>query len=301
MVNTTPLVCSIPGQRLDSYLAALRKDISRSQVQKLIREGHVLVNGRTARPSTRLSQGDQIQLHPVKSPTQCLVPQDLPLKIAYQDEQVVVVDKPAGLTVHPAPGHPQGTLVNALLARFPDIREVGDAQRPGLVHRLDADTSGLMVVARTPPAYESLSRQIKQRSITKVYLALVRGHPEPQEGLVEAPIARHPRNRQRMGIVAEGRRSTTAYRTIGLFKGFALLEVRPYTGRTHQIRVHMSALGHPIAGDAKYGGRVPFLKRQFLHSHRLGFYLPPAEKYVEFTSDLSPDLEAALATLEAIS
>ena len=297
MTNTVSLSCHLPGQRLDTYIAGLRQDLSRSHVQRLIREGHVRVNGRVARPSARLRQGDQIHIHLPDASPEGVVPEELPLKIVYQDDQVVVVDKPPGLTVHPAPGHPRGTLVNALLARYPELEGVGDRLRPGLVHRLDADTSGLMVIARTPLAHESLSRQIKERTITKVYLALVRGHPEPSQGTVEAPIARHPRSRQRMGIVMGGRHASTHYRTLRLFKGFTLLEVQPHTGRTHQIRVHLSSLGHPVAGDAKYGGRMPFLRRQFLHAYRLGFHLPPAETYVEFTSPLPPDLEEALGVL----
>ena len=324
MTNPASFVCQIPGQRLDSYIAEAWQDLSRSQVQRLIQEGHVLVNGRAARASARLRQGDLVQLHIPEAPTQAVIPEYLPLSIVYQDEHVLVVDKPAGLTVHPAPGHRRGTLVNALLARYPEIEGVGDRLRPGLVHRLDADTSGLLAVARTPLAHESLSRQIRERAITKVYLALVRGHPKPSEGTVEAPIARHPRHRQRMGIVAGGRDASTQYRTLRLFRiaasdtpqrrgrrvalpqgaaangriGFALLEVRLHTGRTHQIRVHMSFLGHPVAGDAKYGGRVPFLRRQFLHAHRLGFRLPTTEQYVEFASPLPPDLEEALGFLE---
>ncbi|MFC1935547.1 RluA family pseudouridine synthase [Chloroflexota bacterium] len=323
MTNTVSLSCHLPSQRLDTYIAGLQQDISRSQIQRLIREGHVRVNGRVARPSARLRQGDQIHIHLPDASPEGVVPEEFPLKIVYQDDQVVVVDKPAGLTVHPAPGHPHGTLVNALLARYPELEGVGDRLRPGLVHRLDADTSGLMVIARTPLAHESLSRQIKERAITKVYLALVRGHPEPSKGTVEAPIARHPRSRQRMGIVPGGRYASTQYCTLRLFrdsvpdtpqrrgrraglhqgavgegkKGYALLEVRPHTGRTHQIRVHLSSLGHPVAGDVKYGGRVPFLRRQFLHAHRLGFRLPPTERYVEFTSPLPLDLEEALGIL----
>ena len=324
MTNTASFVCQLPGQRLDSYVAGFRQDISRSQVQRLIRDGSVLVNGQTARASARLRQGDLVQLHIPEAPTEAVIPEDLPLSIVYQDEHVLVVDKPAGLTVHPAPGHRRGTLVNALLARYPELEGVGDRLRPGLVHRLDADTSGLMVVARTPLAHESLSMQIRERAITKVYLALVQGHPDPPQGTVEAPIARHPKHRQRMGVVAGGREASTQYRTLRLFrgivpdtpprrsrravlqpsagtageKGFALLEVRPYTGRTHQIRVHMSFMGHPVAGDAKYGGRVPFLRRQFLHAHRLGFRLPSTGQYAEFASPQPPDLEEALGFLE---
>ena len=301
VTTTDSYVCQLPGQRLDSYIAGIRQHISRSQVQRLIRDGHVLVNGKTARASSRLRQGDQIQLQIPDVPAQELVPQALPLKIVYEDDQVLVVDKPPGMTVHPAPGHPQGTLVNALIARYPDLESVGDPLRPGLVHRLDADTSGLMVVARTPLAYQSLSRQIRERTITKIYLALVQGHPKPSEGTVEAPLARHPRHRQRMAVVPGGRHASTQYLTLEIFRGFALLEVRPHTGRTHQIRVHMSALGHPVAGDAKYGGRVPFLTRQFLHAHRLGFHLPPTGTYSEFTSPLPPDLEEVLSLLAPAS
>ena len=298
MTSPVPLICSTTGERLDNYLAHLRGDLSRSYIQKLIHLGHVLLNGHTARPSTRLAIGDQVQVHLPETQAQELAPETLPLDVVYQDDHVVVVNKPAGLTVHPGPGHTHGTLVNALLSHYPEMKEVGEPSRPGLVHRLDADTSGLMVVARTPLAYESLSRQMRSRTITKVYLALVRGHPTPPEGVIEAPIARHPRDRQRMGIVAEGRQASTYYSTTKLFNGFALLKVKPHTGRTHQIRVHMAALGHPVAGDAKYGGRVPFLRRQFLHAYRLGFDLTPATTHMEFTSALPQDLEDAISTLE---
>ena len=222
------------------------------------------------------------------------LPEKLPLRVVHEDEDVIVVDKPPGLTVHPAPGHPRGTLVNALLARYPELEAVGEPSRPGLVHRLDADTSGLMVVARSPDSYANLSRQIKERSFTKVYLALVKGRPQPAEGAIDAPIARNPRSRQKMGIVEGGRASLSEYRTMEALEGFTLLEVRPKTGRTHQIRVHMAATGHPVAGDSKYGGRAKFLRRQFLHACKLGFFLPSSGEPVEFASRLPPDLREAL-------
>ena len=175
---------------------------------------------------------------------------------------------------------------------------MGDPLRPGLVHRLDADTSGLMVVARTQAARLHLGRQIQERTVLKVYLALVVGHPEPHEGLVEAPIGRDPRNRKRMAIVSTGRPATTSYRILRRFPGYALLEVVLHTGRTHQIRVHLSSLGYPVAGDKVYGGRVPLLGRQFLHAHRLGFRLPSTGEWVEFVSPLPADLQSALAALE---
>jgi len=282
---------------LDVVVAGLKEGLTRAKAQTLIRDGNVLVNGSTSKPSTRLNKGDRIRLSVTDAPPADTTPEPLPLSIVHEDNHVVVVDKPAGLTVHPAPGHAGGTLANALLARYPELRGVGDRLRPGIVHRLDADTSGLIMVARTPAAYLNLQKQIKDRTITKVYLTLVRGQPRPSKGRIEAPIARDPRSRQRMAIVEGGRTSTTEYSTLRTLGEFTLLEVKPHTGRTHQIRVHLSAIGHPVAGDAKYGGRVPFLKRQFLHAHRLGFLLPPTGRYVEFTSPLPPDLETALTTL----
>ena len=294
-MTTESIICLVQGERLDSYVAGVRNDLSRSQVQRLIREGHILVNGRVARPSARLQRGDSIRVHVPEAPDEAVVPEDMPLRIIYEDMHVLVVDKPPGLTVHPAPGHARGTLVNALIARHPELESVGAPGRPGLVHRLDKDTSGLMVVALTQEAHASLSRQLRERTVTKVYMTLVLGYPEPPEGLVEAPIARDPRQRQRMGVVEGGRAAATRYRTVQRYKGYTLLEVRPHTGRTHQIRVHMYSIGHPVAGDARYGGRVPFLRRQFLHAHRLGFGLPPTGEQVEFESALPPDLEEALA------
>lgn len=296
------LVDSDEGQRLDTYVASLLGQMSRSQVQRLIQDGLVRVNGSPARPSTRMKQGDSVHIEAVsRESEQKPFPEEMPLKIVHEDLDVIVVDKPPGLTVHPAPGHPRGTLVNALLARYPELESVGEPSRPGLVHRLDADTSGLMVVARSPHSYADLNRQLKEHSFTKAYLALVKGRPQPAEGVIDAPIARNPRSRQKMGIVEGGRASQTQYRTIEALDGFTLLEVRPKTGRTHQIRVHMAAIGHPVAGDAKYGGRAKFLRRQFLHACKLGFFLPSTEEPVEFASRLPPDLREALDYLAADS
>lgn len=296
------LVDSNEGQRLDTYVASLLSQMSRSQVQRLIQDGLVLVNGSPARPSTRIKYGDSVHIEAVpKGLEENPLPEKLPLEIVYEDQNVIVVDKPPGLTVHPAPGHPRGTLVNALLARYPELEAVGESSRPGLVHRLDADTSGLMVVARSPSSYADLNRQLKEHSFTKVYLALVKGRPQPAEGVIDAPIARNPRSRQKMGIVEGGRASLTEYRTIEALDGFTLLEVRPKTGRTHQIRVHMAAISHPVAGDAKYGGRAKFLRRQFLHACKLGFFLPSTGEPVEFASRLPPDLREALDYLGADS
>ncbi|MBI4340501.1 MAG: RluA family pseudouridine synthase [Chloroflexi bacterium] len=299
MPEPTLLTCLQEGQRVDAYLAAQRQDLSRAHIQRLIREGHVRVNGAVVKPSARMLAGDRISLYVPDPLPSAVAPEPLPLVVVYEDSHVVVVDKPPGLTVHPAPGHPTGTLVNALLARYPEIAGVGGSARPGIVHRLDAGTSGLMVVARSPLAYLSLVRQIKERSVTKVYLALVRGHPAPLAGVIEAPIGRSTRDRLRMAVVAGGREAVTEYRTLRQYKGFTFLEVRLHTGRTHQIRVHLSAMGHPVAGDPQYGGRTPFLKRQFLHAHRLGFQHPATGESLELTSPLPEDLERALEGLES--
>ncbi len=296
------LVDSDEGQRLDTYVAGLLSRLSRSQVQRLIQDGLVRVNGTPARPSARIKRGDSVHIEAMpQGLEEKPLPEKLPLRIVHEDQDVIVVDKPPCLTVHPGPGHPRGTLVNALLARYPELEAVGDTSRPGLVHRLDADTSGLMVVARSPHSYSNLVRQMKEHSFSKVYLALVKGLMRPAEGAIDAPIARNPRSRQKMDIVEGGRASLTEYRTIEALEGFTLLEVRPKTGRTHQIRVHMAAVGHPVAGDSKYGGRTKFLKRQFLHACKLGFVLPSTGEPVEFTSELPPDLQEAIDYLGADS
>ena len=223
----------------------------------------------------------------------------IPISILYQDTDIIVVDKPAGLTVHPAPGHPRGTLVNALLSAAPELRDVGEALRPGIVHRLDKDTSGLIVVAKNGRAQQALQSMLKEREVKKTYVALVRGVPEPNEGLIEAPIGRNPKNRKKMAVVAGGRQSSTKYRVVEVIGDgrYALLEVEPVTGRTHQIRVHLSALGHPIVGDATYGGRSDLLNRQFLHAAKLSFAMPPSQRMMEFESPLPADLRSTIETL----
>ena len=223
-----------------------------------------------------------------------LTPQRIPLDLAYQDEDVAVVNKPAGLPVHPGPGHPDGTLVNGLLALCPDIQGIGGDIRPGIVHRLDKDTSGLMVVAKTHAAHQSLSGQLKSRRVTKGYIALATGQVTPDEGLIDAPIGRDSRNRKRMAVAAGGREARTRYRTLGNPSGHTLLELLLETGRTHQIRVHLAYLGHPLLGDDTYGRASPLLARQFLHAHRLGFEHPGSGEWMEFHSGLPDDLTAVL-------
>ena len=289
-------IVASPGERLDKYIAA-QCQISRSYAQKLIDDGQVAVNGHAAKASQKLNTGDNIVVSiPPPSPIS-LAPEDIPLKVVYEDKDLIVVDKPAGLLVHPAAGQHTGTLVNAILARCPDLGEINGSVRPGIVHRLDKDTSGVMMVAKNDAAQRSLSRQIKQRSIKKGYLALVLGHLTPERGAIDAPIGRHPKDRKRMAVVSGGREARTEYKVIKYFDDYTLVEAMPETGRTHQIRVHFAAIGHPIFGDHIYGKRSPLLGRQFLHAHRLGFKLPSSGEFVEFRAELPPDLEEVLKQL----
>ena len=286
-----------PGCRLDSYVAGALPEVSRTYAQKLIAEGLITVNALAAKASRKLVSGDVVSVT-VPPPEPCeLAAEDIPLNIVYEDADLLVVDKPAGLTVHPAPGNPCHTLVNALLFRFPELSGE-DAVRPGIVHRLDKDTSGLIIVARNRTAHNRLAAQFKSRSVSKAYLALVRGQISPQEGVIDAPIGRDPKKRQRMAVTGTGRPARTEYSVVRGFGNYTLIEARPKTGRTHQIRVHLASIGHPVAGDATYGAKSPLLERQFLHAFRLGFRLPSDGRYVEFESPLPPDLLQALEQIE---
>ncbi len=295
-VRVYNLVVNKPGARLDRYVSQQCPELSRTQTQKLIGDGDIQVNDRQAKAGLKLSAGDRLTISlspPTPSP---LLPEAIPLKIIYENDDLLVIDKPAGLAVHPAPGHPSHTLVNAVLAHFADLPVVDDSSRPGIVHRLDKDTSGLMLVAKNHAAHQNLTDQFKLRSVVKVYLALVRGHLTPEDGIVEAPIGRDRRHRERMAVVAEnrGREARTKYHVVDYTGDYTLLEVRPETGRTHQIRVHLNAIGYPVVGDKVYGIKSSHLSRQFLHASLLGFKLPSTDEYLEFTSELPPDLEQAL-------
>ena len=296
-MTTRRFVSEGKGERLDLFLTGQGLGLTRSQVQRLLREGWVWVNENIVKPSHRLRPGDvvSVTIPPPREPL--LEPQPIPVPVVYQDADLVVVDKPAGLTVHPAPGHPSYTLVNALLALCPDLKGIGGELRPGIVHRLDKDTSGLMVVAKSAVAHNVLSRQWKLREVRKGYLALARGRVEPWEGVIQAPIGRNPRNRKKMAVVPNGREAETGYTVLRYFKGYTLLEVFPRTGRTHQIRVHLAHIGHPMAGDRLYGGSE-LLERQFLHAHLLGFHHPSTGQWMEFASPLPPELQAVVDRLE---
>ena len=292
--KTYHLLVSAAGVRLDRFVAGQCPELTRTHAQRLIAEGFITVNGREARPSLKLDSGDRVDIVIPPAPPGSLEAEPIPLHIVYEDEDLVVVDKPPGLTVHPAPGHPAHTLVNALLARVPGLGQMGDSLRPGIVHRLDRDTSGLMLVAKNKPAQMNLIEQFKARSVVKAYLVLVKGKLTPEKGIIDAAIGRDVRNRKRMAVASKGRPARTQYQVIRYIRDYTLLEITPETGRTHQIRVHLAAIGYPVIGDAVYGVRSPHLSRQFLHACRLGFKLPSGGEYVEFRSELPEDLEKAL-------
>ena len=286
------------GTRLDKYVGEKCPELSRTYAQRLIADGYVTVNDRVVKPGLKLSIGDRLRVAIPPTTPGLLLPEAIPLNIIYENDDLLVVDKPAGLTVHPAPGHPSHTLVNAILSHFPDLADVNDSLRPGVVHRLDKDTSGVMLVAKNRTAQLNLADQFKTHSVFKAYLVLVKGHLTPESGIIEAPMGRDPRNRKRMAVVADGKEARTEYRVIKYMDNYTLLEVMPETGRTHQIRVHLSAIGYPVVGDKVYGVKSSYLSRQFMHACRLGFKLPSTGEYVEFTSELPPDLEQALSTIE---
>ena len=290
-----------PG-RLDAWLAAKPElsgtGLSRSRLRDLAVDGYVAINSARARPAQRIRAGDVITVSvpPITAPAD-LVPQEIPLSVVYEDSHIVVVDKPAGLPAHPGPGHPDGTLANALLARCPDIRGIGGELRPGIVHRLDRDTSGLMVVAKTQLAHQQLTEQLKDRTMLKEYLGVAVGLVTPPSSVIDAPIARDPRNRQRMAVDAGGRIARTHYQTEAELPEHTLLRLRLETGRTHQIRVHLSYQGYPLLGDPVYGRPSEQISRQFLHATRLGFRHPESGQWCEHEAGLPMDLARVLVTL----
>ncbi|MDD9995726.1 MAG: RluA family pseudouridine synthase [Dehalococcoidia bacterium] len=299
-MTTSRLSADRSGERLDVFLARRLPQISRSRARQLIDAALVTVEGVEGRSSQRLAANDRILVQiPVEEKPGSLEPEDIDVVISYEDDDLLVVDKPSGLIVHPGHGHPTGTLVNALLALRPRLANIGESPRPGIVHRLDKETSGLLVVAKSQRAYRSLRRQLKNHHMRKRYLTLVAGAPTLEEGAIEAPIGRHPRNRKKMAVVSGGKEATTRYWLRERIGDHALLEVEPVSGRTHQIRVHLASIGHPVLGDHVYGRRTPLLSRQFLHAWRLSFRLPESEQVVEVESPLPEDLTQVISTLRA--
>jgi 23S rRNA pseudouridine1911/1915/1917 synthase len=287
------------GERLDLAVVGAFEDMSRSQVQRLIKSGAVTVDGRLSKPAYRVEPGERISVVVPQEKEEPVRPEPIPLDVIYEDDALLAVNKPAGMVVHPAPGHPSGTLVNGLLAYCPELANVGRLERAGLVHRLDKDTSGVILVAKAPGAYKALQRQFKRRQVHKVYVALAEGTVEPREGIIEAPVGRDRRERKRMAVRRSGRPAVTRYRTTRRFKNHTLLEVEPRTGRTHQIRVHLSWMGYPLVGDQVYGRRrQPLLgHRHFLHAQEIRFTHPTTEEEMVLSAPLPYDLEAVLDQL----
>lgn len=286
------------GDRLDGFLQRHggEPDRSRSEWQRLIGVEAVLLNGARSKPSERVATGDRVRIAAGSRAPQLPPEDEVPFRVVYEDPAMIVVDKPAGVVVHPAPGNERGTLVNGLLARFPELRSDTGDLRPGIVHRLDKDTSGLLVVGRTLPAVADLQRQMQSHTTEKRYLLLVRGGIDEDEGLIDRPIGRDPRNRQRMAIKADGRSAQTHFWVRERFSGWTLVEAMLLTGRTHQLRVHFASIGHPVAGDTTYGPGAALrgLHRQFLHSHVLRIRSPHDGGDHTFTSDPPPDLTDVL-------
>jgi 23S rRNA pseudouridine1911/1915/1917 synthase len=292
------------GQRLDAFLVrnGTPESRSRAEWQRLIDLASVTVNDRPARAGQRLTAGDRVQVAaeaPSRSTPEPAPDPDVPFRVLFEDPSMIVLDKPAGVVVHPAPGNERGTLVNGLLARYPELADDTTDQRPGIVHRLDQDTSGVMVVGRTPAATANLQRQMQRRTTEKRYLLLVRGTIAEDQGLIDGPIGRDPRHRQRMAVRAGGRSAQTRFQVLERFGDYTLIDALLLTGRTHQLRVHFASIGHPLAGDRTYGpGRGPGgLARQFLHAHLLRLRSPFDDVEHTFVAGLPPDLSEVLDTL----
>ena len=287
--------------RLDTFLTAHLRAHSRSHIKALIETGHITVDGGTAKPALHLRRGQRVEVVVPPPPPATVAPEDISLPVVFEDEHLLVINKPPALTVHPGAGRPSGTLVNAVLARVPGLAGVGSRQRPGIVHRLDKDTSGLLVVAKTPVAYASLSSQVARRTVNRTYLALVHGVLPHDERTITAPIGRHPRHRTRMAVVPRGREAITRYRVLERLARYTLVEAHLVTGRTHQIRVHFAHIGHPVAGDPVYAGRPDELGigRQALHAHRLQFVHPASGKEMAFEAPPPADFAAAVERARA--
>lgn len=287
------------NKRLDIFLSDIFSDKSRSYLQKIIILGNVTVNSLAKKPNFKLKAGDKIHIdipEPVALEVQA---EDIPLKIVYEDSDVIVIDKSQGMVVHPAPGAQSGTLVNALLSHCTDLSGINGVSRPGIVHRIDKDTSGILIVAKNDNAHNKLALQLKDHTMNRIYVALVEGRIRADEGTIDAPLARHPVERIKVAVVKDGRRAVTHYKVLERFENNTLVECKLETGRTHQIRVHMLHIGHPLVGDPVYGYKKQRfnLQGQMLHAKTLGFIHPATEKYMEFSSPLPEYFEKVLKIL----
>ncbi|MFQ5330115.1 MAG: RluA family pseudouridine synthase [Thermodesulfobacteriota bacterium] len=314
--DTPPILFTVApednSQRIDIYLARLLPRFTRSRIQDFIHSGNILINNHPTKPSVRIHPGDTLAVHPIEREPLRAVPEELPLEIIYEDKALIIVNKAAGMVVHEGAGRRGGTLVNALLYHSSSLSHEGDMMRPGIVHRLDKDTSGVLVVAKNDVSHNHLAEQFKEHSIKRRYIALVWGSPKEKEGAIDMPIGRHVSERKMMSVrTSRGRRAVTHYRVTKVYDNFSLIDVMLETGRTHQIRVHLSHINHPVVGDQTYGRRripshlaKPILdalkgfKRQALHAALLGFIHPETGSEVEFTSPLPDDMEKLITVIE---
>ena len=287
-------------KRLDVFLSENLANISRSQIKKAIEDQLIKVNGETSKPNYRLKAGDVIDVNLLRPEKPSFNPENIPLDILFEDQDIVVINKPRGMVVYPAPGNYSGTLVNALLYHSKQLSNIGGPRRPGIVHRLDKDTSGVIVVAKSDLAHSNLSRQLKDRRMNKIYRALVWGQVPENQAVIDAPIGRHPVNRKEMAVgVKNAREAKTFFKVLERFKDYTYLEIKLETGRTHQIRVHMKFIGHPVVGDPVYTRRKnPFqIKGQALHAYMLGLFHPRTGEYMEFCAPLPEDFSTILKLL----
>lgn len=293
------LTAQASGQRLDKYLAEEMADLSRSRIKELVQAGEVLVNGKKSKVSYKVQKGDLIQVTVLPLEPLALEAENIPLDIVYEDEDVIVVNKPQGMVVHPAAGHPSHTLVNALLYHTRDLADSPEGFRPGIVHRIDKDTSGLLMVAKNAAARESLEKQLAAKSNKRQYLAIVHGNFAEEEGTIDAPIGRNPKDRKQMAVVEKGKSAVTHFRVLEQYQGYSLVECQLETGRTHQIRVHMTYIGHPLVGDPKYCPQKTCfsINGQALHSEQLTFRHPRTGEWMTFRAPVPEDMQTILTRL----
>lgn len=288
------------GIRIDKFLADNVKEISRGYIQELIDDGLVLVNGNKCKSSYKTNINDQITVSFKETVDLDVQPQNIPLDIVYEDSEVIVINKPQGMVVHPAPGNYKDTLVNALLYHCKDLSSINGIKRPGIVHRIDKDTSGLIMVAKNDSSHNFLAEQLKDKSASRVYIALVHGNVHVKKGIIDAPIGRDPKSRVKMAVVKEGKEAITEFTVLEYYKGFTLIECRLKTGRTHQIRVHMSYIGYPLVGDPLYGPRKQrYGDKQYLHAKELSFIHPSTKKRVTFVTDIPQYFAEFLESIKA--
>lgn len=298
MTVVTLTIEEFAGERIDKALSQMEESWSRSQIGNWLDEERILVNGAAVKAKYKVKQGDVIEVTVPEVEDLEIVPEDLNLEIVYEDADVLVVNKPRGMVVHPAPGHTSGTLVNGLMHHCKDLSGINGVARPGIVHRIDKDTSGLLMVAKNDVAHESLVNQLVEKSVTRKYTALVHGHIAHEKGTIDAPIGRDQKDRQKQAVVDKGKHAVTHFQVIERFGEFTLVECRLETGRTHQIRVHMNYIGFPLAGDPKYGPRKTIdFGGQVLHAGVLGFIHPVTKEYLEFESPLPEDFKQLLEEL----